>query len=140
MFSELGKREPLWYSLVALASLALHKQRHDEAADLLAESLAVCQEVGSKAGIGNCLEALAALAVARKRTDDAARLLGCAQQVHESIGLQLEPFEQAVHDETLLSTIDALGEEEEFARERERGRRMPTNEAIDWALDLSGAM
>ncbi len=47
-----------------------------------------------------------ALAVARKRTDDAARLLGCAQQVHESIGLQLEPFEQAVHDETLLSTID----------------------------------
>ncbi len=136
MFVELGEREPLWYSLVALAFVALRKRRYDEAANLLAESLVLCKEVGCKVGISTCFEALAALAVARNRTDDAARLLGCAQQVQESISLRLESFEQALHDETLLSTIDALGEEE-FARERERGRRMPTDEAIAWALDLS---
>ena len=62
-----------------------------------------------------------------------------AHQLRESIGLQLEPFEQALHDETALATLDALGEER-FARERERGRRMPTDEAIAWALELSGAL
>jgi len=139
MFGELGEREPLWYSLVALAFVALHKRRYDEAANLLAESLALCKEVGSKGGINTCLEVLAALAVARNRADDAARLLGCAQQIQESIGLQLEAFEQALHDETLLSTIEALGEEA-FARERERGRQMTMDEAIAWALDLSGGL
>ena len=139
MFEALGEREPLWYSLAALAYVALHKRRYDEAANLLAESLALCKEVGAKVGINNCLEALAALAVARDQSDDAARLLGCARQLRESIGLQLEPFEQALHDETALATLDALGEER-FARERESGRRMPTDEAIAWALELSGAL
>ncbi|HEU0304213.1 MAG TPA: BTAD domain-containing putative transcriptional regulator [Gaiellaceae bacterium] len=139
MFEALGEREPLWYSLVALAYMALRKRRYDEAANLLAKGLALCREVGAKVGINNCLEALAALAVARHRSDDAARLLGCAQQLRENIGLQLEPFEQGLHDETAVSTLDGLGEEQ-FAREHERGRRMPTDEAIAWALDLSGAL
>jgi predicted ATPase/DNA-binding SARP family transcriptional activator len=139
MFQELGEREPLWNSLFALALVALHKRRHDEAANLLAECLNVCQEVGSKAGISNCLEALAALSVRTNRAVDAARLLGCAQQVAEGIGLQLEAFEQTLHDETVRSVIDALGEEE-FAREREHGRHMTMDDTIAWALDLSGGL
>jgi predicted ATPase/DNA-binding SARP family transcriptional activator len=139
MFRELGEREPLWNSLFALALVALHKRRPDEAAHLLAESLALCQEVGSKAGISCCLEALAALSVTRHRGADAARLLGCAQQVAEGIGLQLEAFEQTLHDETVRSVIDALGEEE-FAREREHGRHMTMDDTIAWALDLSGGL
>jgi predicted ATPase/DNA-binding SARP family transcriptional activator len=139
MFEALGVREPLWYSLVALARGALRRRRYGEAAHLLAESLALCVEVGSKAGIAHCLEALAALAVARDRTADAARLLGCAQQLQESTGLQLGPFEQAMRGETVRSTIDALGEKE-FAREREHGLKMTMDEAIGWALDLSSAL
>jgi predicted ATPase/DNA-binding SARP family transcriptional activator len=140
MFEALGEREPLWNSLAALAYVALRKRRYDEAANLLGESLALCKEVGAKVGINNCLEALAALAVARGRSDDAARLLGSAQQVQESIGLQLEPFEQALHDETVVAVIDALGEKA-FARERELGRQMTMDEAVGWALalDLSSA-
>jgi predicted ATPase/DNA-binding SARP family transcriptional activator len=138
MFRELEESEPLWNSLFALALVALHRHRFDEAAELLAQTFEVCREVGSRAGLSCSFEGLAALSVARGALVDAARLLGCAQQLAERIGFKLETFEQALHDETVDAVLSALGDEA-FENERELGRRMTTDEAVDWAIELTDA-
>jgi predicted ATPase/DNA-binding SARP family transcriptional activator len=138
MFRELEEREPLWNSLFALALVALHRRRLEEAAELLAQTVDVCRDVGSRAGLSCAFEGLAALSVARGRPLDAARLLGCAQQLAERIGFKLEPFEQALHDETVDAVLGALGEPA-FVRERELGSRMTTDDAVDWAFELTEA-
>jgi predicted ATPase len=138
MFRELEESEPLWNSLFALALVALHRSRLDEAAELLAQTLDVCRDVGSRAGLSCSFEGLAALSVARGRPLDGARLLGCAEQLAERVGFRLETFEQALHDETVSAVVGALGEAG-FVRERELGRRITTDDAIDWAFELTEA-
>jgi predicted ATPase/DNA-binding SARP family transcriptional activator len=135
LFRELGEREGEGFALLNLALLKLQREVYDEAADLVAESLAACIEVGSKQGISYAIEYLAAVSARQSRADEAARLLGCAAQVRDGIGLRLPSYEQALHDETTTSTLEALGEEE-LARERESGRTMTLDESCAYAFDV----
>lgn len=66
------------------------------AAQLLAESLRVLQEVQNKHTLVECLEAMAAVAGARRQTQQAARLWGVTQALRENIGTPLPANERAL--------------------------------------------
>jgi tetratricopeptide (TPR) repeat protein len=136
LFAEVGDRSNEGFALVNLALVNLHdEERYVDAVDLLSDGLAACVEVGSKQGISYCFEVLGVMAAERNRPVDAARLLACAEQLREEIGINLEPYEQELHDSTDAFTLDALSSDH-LAHERELGREMTLEEACTYARGL----
>jgi predicted ATPase/DNA-binding SARP family transcriptional activator len=136
ILSEVGERGDEGLALVNLALVSLQDDdRYVEAVGLLNESLTACEEVGSKRGLSYCFEVLSAMAAKRERSVDAARLLACAEQLRDEIGLQLEAYEQELHDSTAAYALDALGREP-LARERARGQGTTLDEACVYAHGL----
>jgi predicted ATPase/DNA-binding SARP family transcriptional activator len=140
LLSEVGERGDEGLALVNLALATLHDDhRYVETVGVLDDGLAACVEVGSKRGISYCFETLAALAAKRNRSIEAAKLLACAEQLRDEIGLQLEAYEQALHDRTAAFALEALGDEG-LAREGKSGRAMTLDEASAYARDICRAL
>jgi predicted ATPase/DNA-binding SARP family transcriptional activator len=136
LLSEVGERGDEGLALMNLALVSLRDDhRYVEAVGLLSDGLAACEEVGSKRGLSYCFEILGAMAAKRDRSVDAARLLACAEQLRGEIGVQLEAYEQELHDSTAAYALDALGADQ-LVRERERGRDMTLEEACAYAHGL----
>lgn len=92
---------------LGLASLLQH--RNDEALDLLKQSLGTFREFDYAAGIGYSLDGLAALACSSGEAIAATRLLGAANVLFANAGIAREPFEQAMHEQTVASIGARLG-------------------------------
>jgi len=124
------------FARLNLALVARHETRHADAIELLQASLGVFEELGHKEGIMYCLEQMAALAVDRGCDEAAAELLGFASAIRDSVGMQLQLYEQGLHAETLRSAAETLGGDA-LASALERGRSFTLEEALAAAHDVA---
>jgi hypothetical protein len=96
------------------------------------EALRRFGSIGSREGIAYCLEGLAAVAVAQSDHLRAARLLGASAAVFESLELNLDPFELALHGWTINEARGQLGNE--YEAEHAAGRALSVERAAEYAL------
>ncbi len=118
-------------------SLGLVATRQDEVVEaraLLSESLSARRDLGDQPGTAMVLEAIGILAAATRQPRRAARLFGAAEALRDAIRQPHSPPERAelIRETDLLrSTLD----ETTFAAEWARGRAMPPEQAIAYALE-----
>jgi hypothetical protein len=113
---------------------ALSQEQHDRAIELLRQALRRLAELEFRDVIGYCFEGLAAVLAFTERPEEAARLLGAAEALRESLGVGLAPAEQTTHDETVEALRGALPENR-FAAAWRKGRELPLDDAIAYALE-----
>ncbi|RPJ25060.1 MAG: tetratricopeptide repeat protein [Chloroflexi bacterium] len=134
---ELGEKNLVAYALNGLAHVLYLEDDPVEASRNYRESLLVSQEIGEKRCIAYCLEGFAKLAAHYGNASRAAQLLGAAESLRHAIGAPLIPAERDELDQDILATRDQLDErifEVEFAE----GRRMTVEQAVEYALNVSG--
>jgi predicted ATPase/DNA-binding SARP family transcriptional activator len=131
-YRRLGReREPVPRSNLGLA--ALLQQRHRDALARFGEAAALAAELGSTEPEAYALEGMAAALVGLGQTASAATVLGAAAAAAERIGMQLEPLEQGIHDETELTVRAALGDDV-FVTRHAAGRQLAPPDARALAL------
>ncbi|HEY2936523.1 MAG TPA: tetratricopeptide repeat protein [Gaiellaceae bacterium] len=109
LFHDLGDTWGEAISLVNLGFARLRRGSVDHARSTLDESLRLAHELGAEQLIALGLEGLAAIACTAGEAELAARLLGAAEaQLETTEGAQ--PFEHALHEETLAAARAALGD------------------------------
>jgi predicted ATPase/transcriptional regulator with XRE-family HTH domain len=138
----LGNR---WIIANHLCDLGLVAQRRGDlvaAARHYAESARLLREVGDTWYIAHPLAGLAAVAVAHGRAETAARLLGGAAALREASGTKHWATEQERDEQTVATTLGALGEER-YVRALAVGWTLPIDQAMDEVIamvdDLAGA-
>jgi predicted ATPase len=119
-------------SLAALGSVALHRNRGDEAVVLLQESLRLSRTLADVDDISWALELLG-VAWAESDNAAAARLLGAAEALRKSLGGALEGVELALHERGLAAL--AAGPHSAAAETVwAAGRKLTAEEAVVLAL------
>jgi predicted ATPase/DNA-binding XRE family transcriptional regulator len=103
--------------------------------ELVRENLALARETGYRLVIQYCLLSLAHIAVVFGDLARGARLWGAAEAIREANGILIPPLARATtnYDASVAAAREALGETA-FAALWAEGRRMPTHEAIQYAL------
>jgi hypothetical protein len=122
--------------IVALANLAtirVLQERYDEARQLSAEGMSLCQEVEDRRGAAWCLESLAAAAAAGGRAVHAACLWGAADQLLESVGAPLNPLFRDLRDRYFDDVRKACSERV-FQGALSEGRAMSLTRVVQYAL------
>lgn len=132
---ELGHKAGMAFSLRGLAAVAGLEDHPAEAESLFCESLRIETALHSRPDIAACLEGLARTSGDLER---AARLLGAASALRESAHSAVSQFEQAHHARRLAEVRSGLGETR-FAAAWDQGRAMPQDEAVAYALSITGA-
>jgi len=132
VFRRLSSEEGVARSELNLAFVAWQKSAFKESEALMKDALRRFTGIGSREGIAYCLEGLAAVAVSRTDYVRAARLLGASAAVFESLELNLDPFELALHGWTVNEARGQLGDE--YATEHAAGRALPVGPAAEYAL------
>jgi len=120
-------------SLCDLGFVALGQSRHDEAQELLEESLRMSVERGWKENVDFCLVGFASVSAAAEELERAARLLGAAEALGEEIHLRLEPYAESTRAETVRKLDSMLGHER-FAACLSEGRTLSFSDAVSLAL------
>jgi predicted ATPase/DNA-binding SARP family transcriptional activator len=134
LFETLEDSEGMAFALVNQGFAALSQKEHDRAIELLRQALRRLAELEFRDVIGYCFEGLAAVLAFTERPEEAARLLGAAEALRESLGVALAPAEQTTHDETVEAVRSSL-DEDRFSAAWLRGREMPLDEAVAYALE-----
>ena len=134
LFETLEDSEGMAFALVNKGFAALSEKEHDRAIELLRQALRRLAELEFRDVIGYCFEGLAAVLAFTQRPEEAARLLGAAEALRESLGVGLAPAEQTTHDETVAAIRGSL-DEDRFNGAWLRGREMPLDEAVAYALE-----
>jgi predicted ATPase/DNA-binding SARP family transcriptional activator len=134
LFETLEDSEGMAFALVNQGFAALSQKEHDRAIELLRQALRRLAELEFRDVIGYCFEGLAAVLAFTERPEEAAQLLGAAEALRESLGVALAPAEQTTHDETVEAVRSSLNEDR-FGAAWLRGREMPLEEAIAYALE-----
>ncbi|MBW3587959.1 MAG: tetratricopeptide repeat protein [Actinobacteria bacterium] len=119
--------------LSGLGEVARIEGNHSKALDHHREAIRLSVEIGNKFGLAESLQALGALAAAVGRPREASRLLGAAEALFESTGAAVAPISVQAREEAIAQTKPELSTEE-FEAEREKGRAMGAEEAVDYAL------
>jgi predicted ATPase len=133
LYLELGDKIGIADSLYELGGLARRQRNYDMAIKWLNEALHLFEEIGSKDGIVECFEEILACACAEGQFEMAARLLGAAQAIRETLKSPIPPDFLAEHERDVTTARSALGEQE-FEREKAKGRAMALEEAVEYAL------
>jgi len=120
------------YALCNLA-LASFKLDHGRVFEYLREALTIIAALSWPFGLMYSLE-LAGDALAKEDPTGAARLFATAEAMRVELELPLDPFEQALHNESLATVVAALGPEQ-YAESSEAGGAMTELEATGFALD-----
>lgn len=131
--------EPRWIAYVeSLQGLrAAARGDHERAVRLIADALAVHDELGVQFKVAEDLERLAAVA-AGTRSETAVRLLGAAEALREAIGAPMFPVDRVECDRAVATTRARLGAEQ-FEAAWAAGRRLTVEAAVTEALALAGA-
>ena len=129
LYGALGNDEGVALALQNLGFVAVARRRFADAEELLFKSLAAGRAVGSTEVVLYCFVGLASVAAARGETEKAARLLGAAQVMQEGLGIELQEFEQELH-ETTASIAAAALTNEEFKHLFGLGRAMTSDDVI----------
>jgi predicted ATPase len=134
---ELGlEREvAIWLGNAGLA--ALHLTQFDRAAALLRESLALSNSLSYVEQIVYATEGLGAVLAGQAEWELAVKVLAGAQTIAESIGIELQPFEQQMHDRAIKLARSGLAQGR-FDAAWAAGEGMPQEEVISHALGALG--
>src|SRR5262249_50051490 len=104
---------------------------------LLAESLGLFRELGSRRGIAECLDALAAVALAGGLAVRAARLWGAAEGLREATGATMW-FADRIEYERHLARLHSVLDADTLAGAWSAGRALAFDRAIAESLLDSG--
>ncbi len=119
--------------LSLLGRVAQHKSDYQQADGLYKESLKLQKDIGHKLGIAECLEGLAVVAGVKGQPDRAAALFATAEAIRKTVGAPLPPVDRAEYDRNVDAVRVTLGEEM-FSAASAKGRAMPLEQAIEYAL------
>ncbi len=119
-----------------IAYLELRGGNFDRALELLLPNLALTRDLGNRRGIAAGLELTAAIASAQGRAQQAARLLGATEGVRAAIGCPLCATELSRLEEYFSKARSRLGEAA-FEAEKERGRAMSIEAALEYARQIA---
>jgi hypothetical protein len=97
------------------------------------ESLAIFEKVGNQRGIAECLAGFAGLQAQRDDPVKAAALLAAAAAIQDKTGAAWWPADR-VEIERNAGIIRAALDKETFAADRETGRNLTLEQAVDLAL------
>jgi tetratricopeptide (TPR) repeat protein len=123
--------------LYQLAQLAQVRDDHRLAAENYREALALGLEMGDITDMALCLQGLAECAVAEGDHARAGRLYGASEEALKKIGTAFRApyhFSPTFHERYVSSARDELGDRA-WSEALEEGRRMPLEEAIEYALE-----
>lgn len=119
---------------VNLAYLMHHQNQLEEALSLAREGLRHFMESGNKREIAWSLSALAGFIASQGRLREAARLAGAAQRLLDSLGIHLDPNDQAEFERAITTIRSQLGETE-FNAAWTEGQAMTLASAVTSALE-----
>jgi predicted ATPase/class 3 adenylate cyclase len=120
-------------SLFNLGAVAFRLDRREDAQASLRESITLCRDLGDKEDLAWCLEGFAAIAAAEGEPGRAGLLLGAAEALLGNMGAALKPFERQLHEETVASVRESLGEAG-LADAVSRGAGLSTDDSVELAL------
>lgn len=120
--------------LANLATVRILQERYDEARELGAEGLLLCQDVEDRRGASWSLESLAVADAAGGHSTRAARLWGAADQLLESVGAPLNPLFQQLRDRHFDNVRQSCGERA-FESALSEGRAMSLTRLVQYALE-----
>src|SRR5262249_5845414 len=132
VFRRLSSEEGVARSELNLAFVAWQRSTFKESEALMKDALRRFGSIGSREGIAYCIEGLAAVAVSGSDYVRAARLLGASAAVFESLELNLDPFELALHGWTVNEARRQLAGE--YEAEHAAGRALSVERASQYAL------
>ena len=116
-----------------LGYVAQHQGDYERAESLQRQFLTLWWELGSKYPIPAGLSGLAGPAVTRGDPERAARLLGASEALLETMGVGLQPADQAEADRYVAAVRERL-DEGTFEAAWAEGRAMSLEEAVAYAL------
>ena len=131
---EIGDTRRVALALANLGLVAYEQGNYELALSRHKESLAIRRTLGAKRGYVFSLEGLAMVYRAVGRPELAARLWGAAQALRDAMGAPIPPNEQARYRREMDTVRAQLGAEG-FQRAYAEGRDMPTDQAVDEALE-----
>jgi predicted ATPase/DNA-binding CsgD family transcriptional regulator len=133
-----GERWARGYLLVITGLALFLRGEHGASFAAASKALQMKNDLGDTAGIAYCLEMLALLAVAGQRYERATWLMGAANPLWERAGRRLggNAILNEMHERTVKSALDALGDERYAALWRAAARQ-PLDEIV--ALAITGA-
>jgi predicted ATPase/DNA-binding SARP family transcriptional activator/Tfp pilus assembly protein PilF len=121
------------WSTRGLETVLLEQGEYEAVCSLYRERLALMGAVGDRSDIADCLERLARVAAQQRQSDRAAKLFGAAEAARETVGVPREPEEHALSEGSIEAVRSDLSEEA-FNVAWARGRAMPLEEAVQYAL------
>jgi predicted ATPase/class 3 adenylate cyclase len=134
LFRELRARGDVALGLCNLGWITLLQDDLGRAAGIYRESLTLSWDAGMNPIVQGDLEGLACLAGANGETERAARLWGAAQTLHETKDIPRDPDFLAEADARISAVRSGMGEEE-WEEAWRKGRTMPLEEAVSYALE-----
>ncbi|QFY09716.1 LuxR family transcriptional regulator [Nonomuraea phyllanthi] len=131
-----------WHKAYTMMALGVEVWRQGDlarATELETESLTFNRVMGDRLGAGLNIEVLAWIAAGQGRSQRAARLLGVLEGMWTSVGAPLSGYGHLIryHEECRAALREELGETA-FEAALRRGARMPTEEALAYALGEEG--
>jgi predicted ATPase len=121
------------YALIGLGRVAYSRDDYATASSLYRQALVNFQETANQWNITYCLEAMAELAVAQGNMERAARLFGRTHDFYTQIKYLLSPVERQNHEQAVIATRNALGDEAYITLSGE-AHAMTLKESIIYAL------
>jgi predicted ATPase/DNA-binding SARP family transcriptional activator len=126
-------------SLASLGYVAELTGDLDDAEAYHLESLRLACDLPQESALAIALEGLACVAARRRQAARAALLLGVADSIRTRTGTALPPPERSDVERAAAAAVSELGEEAVTAM-TDRGRRMTTQEAVDYATSGGPAL
>jgi predicted ATPase/transcriptional regulator with XRE-family HTH domain len=138
MAREQNERLGIILALNGLAQLALKSGDHERADAMLRECVALAQQSEMKRRIAMTLTGLAAIASVMGRPEQAAKITGAVEAALSEMGAPMEPIEALEYNRQLALARGQVPEQV-WAAAQDEGRGMSLQDAVVYALDLTGA-
>ncbi|MDQ4125836.1 MAG: tetratricopeptide repeat protein, partial [Actinomycetota bacterium] len=137
-FRDAGDKKAIARILMNLGEARMERAEYEAAEGFIKESLKLCREIGSEWDITDLLELMATVQNAYGNPAAAATLFGAGEALRDLLGAPLPEAEVAAYTERVTAVKDALSPEE-LGEAWTRGRALPSDDAVDYALGLERA-
>jgi hypothetical protein len=112
--------------------------RYEQAHALYSESLGLFADLSDRLHIATALARMAGLAAHASQPERAAILSGAAESLLEAINSPMPTIERMHYEPAMQLARTALGEPA-FTQAHDKGRALPLDDAIAYALQVAGA-
>jgi tetratricopeptide (TPR) repeat protein len=131
---EIGDKNFLAYSVRRLGLLAWREKDFRKAIALCQESLSLNRELGDPRGVLACLAGFADIAVVQGKFERGVRLMAAVEIQLATMGMRLLPVDKMEYERS-LAHLRANMDEKALAKFWAKGKEMPLNEVIAFALE-----